>query len=444
MSMLTFLINNGESGQPQNQEALVTVLGVCLLIIGLCAFAGLILLFQQLQRTNRSPEVAPAAPVLTRRTTKPTATTTQFRPLSENLRHRGDLARQLNGTSERSLGGLAAPSFTPFTTSSSPLPPAASPAGAESTPASGPPVRLLNTAPPSSIAAVAAASSPAGPSTSAALGYVALAATGPGGVMALSAPTVPSRCGSIHSGAGGCPAKSAPRPIDEIDISLLSRIDEALASGVMRPNQATQLLKSYGCDVDELLQMELADSSLDGGADLPTRLTSAPVLGTRPRATAATALVTDPSAARAAAAAAAPVVRAAAAAASTPQLKPPQPPTGAAEAALSQQQQHHHHHPPRPQVDPGLCREGSATPLMLSGRGSAATATAVGSGGSGVVIDDALLAKLDLALASGCVRPEQATQLLKSYGCDVEELLRDELGEGSPVPSRKASSGLSG
>ncbi|KAG2483522.1 hypothetical protein HYH03_017629 [Edaphochlamys debaryana] len=70
-------------------------------------------------------------------------------------------------------------------------------------------------------------------------------------------------------------------------------------------------------------------------------------------------------------------------------------------------------------------------------------------------VDDALLRKIEGALCSGAMRPDAARDLLmKSFGCDLEELIRSELGPdavrspplaASPAAAtRSGSSGLSG
>ncbi|EFJ48673.1 hypothetical protein VOLCADRAFT_90885 [Volvox carteri f. nagariensis] len=444
----------GDGAQQQNQEALITVLGICLLIIGLCAFTGAILVLQQLQQPSSRTESATVAPV--RRASKPMAATTQFRPLGEGLRHRGDLTRQTSGKLDRSSSLLLTSADVTPTLNSTDVSFARSSVGNLGT----------TTTTPTGITSSAAAH----PTT----------ATSSSGDAALMSGCLQVTSSSIYSGTGGAHPISVTKPIDGIDIGLLSRIDEALSSGYMQPHQATQLLKSYGCDLDDLLRTELGRDSADGeDGPAAARLASAHVLGAvRPAAStapAATTIIrTAPAASPAttltpAAAHLSPAATAAAAAASPP---PSLPSPGTATAAnplhnsLQQQQQ---------QQSGGLQRSGSSQKSLVSGPdqpghplppqqpqqqhqgglrsqgGSAASMSSLlstggggggggggghisggdgapGSAGSAVVIDDALLLKIDLALASGCVRPDQATQLLKSYGCDLPQQLLPLLG----------------
>ncbi|GIL89391.1 hypothetical protein Vretimale_18678 [Volvox reticuliferus] len=391
----------GDGVQRQNLDALATVLGVCLLIIGLCAFAGIVLLFQSFQRGSVCLESAPI-PAVPRRTVKPNAITSQFRPLSEGLRHRGELPRQLSGLADRGASVVCLADNTDsamgsYFSRSSGGRPSPSVSGTTTPVPSGP-------AAPAPVADGNAASS--------------------------SAPHAQVTSGSLYSGKDGTHPRTATTPVDQIDIELLSRIDEALSSGYMRPQQASKLLKSYGCDVEELLNMEFECSSSAEGV---ARLSSAPVLGTRRLAPVGPAGINTAPPGGADASTPEAACDGATATSISPFPGPVQPYAAGGPAntdCMSQQQQ------------PGdsYKQPGHSSGLVRSA-GSASNSSLLSTGG-GTAIDDALLLKIDMALASGCVRPEQASQLLKSYGCNLEELLREELGEAALLYNKNGNSGF--
>ncbi|GLI69661.1 hypothetical protein VaNZ11_014337 [Volvox africanus] len=408
------ILNDGV--QRQNLDALATVLGVCLIIVGLCAFAGIVLLFQHFQRGNVGSESVPA-PAVPRRTMKPNATTSQFRPLGEGLRHRGELARQMSGPADRSASFVSQSDATDtgYTTSAPHF------------------LRSSTERLSPTVSGLAATTTMVLP------GHTAPVHVEECNAVSSSIPHAQVASGSIYSGTDGAHSKTATKPVDHIDLELLSRIDEALSSGYMRPQQASKLLKSYGCDVEELLNMELKYcSSVEGADGAATRLSSAPVLGSRRLAPVGPAAA-SPAPAGVAVDSTAAAGDGSAATSTTPFPGPAQPfaargPTTTARISEHQQQ---------PGDSYKLPGQGLG---LLRSAGSASTSSLLSTGGgnSGAsAIDDALLLKIDMALASGCMRPEQASQLLKSYGCNLEELLREELGEAALLSCRNGNSGLS-
>ncbi|KXZ45241.1 hypothetical protein GPECTOR_57g531 [Gonium pectorale] len=181
--------------------------------------------------------------------------------------------------------------------------------------------------------------------------------------------------GSRASSNAGSPGITEP---PGIGMSLHSKIDQALSIGAMKPEAADQRLKSYGCDLDELFHEEHKRGSSSVQA---TGKGCGAALGTPPLSQ---------------------LLRASSAGACSP-----------ARGAV------------------GLISGGSArsqptqpgTPVMPP---------------AGPPLDDDMLMRIDQALSSGAMRPDQAEQLLRSYGCDLEELMREEL-DCAPTQARGGS-----
>ncbi|GIL51820.1 hypothetical protein Vafri_7732 [Volvox africanus] len=187
--------------------------------------------------------------------------------------------------------------------------------------------------------------------------------------------------------------------------------------------------------------MELeCSSSVDGADAAATRLFSAPVLGSRRLAPVGPGATNTAPAGGAADSTHGAAGDGSAARSVTRYHGPAQPfaATGATTTARSLEQQQQQPGDSYKQLGPGLS--------LVRSAGSASTSSSLSTGGgnaSASAIDDALLLKIDMALASGCMRPEQASQLLKSYGCNLEDLLQEELGEAALLSSRSGNSGLS-
>ncbi|KAG2423399.1 hypothetical protein HXX76_015364 [Chlamydomonas incerta] len=110
------------------------------------------------------------------------------------------------------------------------------------------PVPLAGTAPPNDARQMATTSGSPFQSTSSNVASVLLAARGSGY----------SRASDADSDASHHVRRSNSNGSGNVDTGFLQRLDEALASGALRPDQATRLLRDVGFDLDQLLVDELS------------------------------------------------------------------------------------------------------------------------------------------------------------------------------------------
>ncbi|KXZ46773.1 hypothetical protein GPECTOR_41g738 [Gonium pectorale] len=197
----------------------------------------------------------------------------------------------------------------------------------------------------------------------------------------------------LAKATGGGPADEAWQDVDcevftpdaLLDSSTLSHLEQELSSGGRKSLDTSQLLRSCGCDVDELLGGSSGSSS-----ELSRRQAwlASGVLAPAPPTSTATRRIARPTA---------PAVP------HSGNLRSSTRPSGGAPSS-----------PP-----------------------AAAAAATGGPGAPNEPIADEMLYRIERALSSGAMRPQQATQLLSSYGYDLEKLLEEELGAG-PGPQARA------
>ncbi|GFR40838.1 hypothetical protein Agub_g1482, partial [Astrephomene gubernaculifera] len=398
---------------PRQEEALARVLGACILVVGICSFTVVILLIQQFQRANAIRDTPGVVAVSSCQACTPTESIAQCQ-----LSKGGSLRQRPERDHAHRAAHGSMPNRQSFQADHvSPLQPIPSIDNG-----------CTVSAPKQRVSAVNSAKSSIPPEV--------LLATGPS--PAAMDRTFSSCRQSISSTASDRALATGSR---EVDLSLLSRIDQALSSGVMRPDQASQLLKSFGCDLEELLKEELegkASSRSSSSIPFPgaSRLHSGPASGHLDSPDLGNRGCEGSGS------------RGGSMANSRGIVGSLSPSSNSDNIARRRDLRYFSYNGKDPQEARDLrFYNRYDTDLMLtssprSAYASASQSAAVGGGGNTsntttsrppstgqLALDDALLLKIDQALTSGVMRPDQATQLLKSYGCDLEDLLEEDFGE---------------